>query len=120
MTAVRHRMQQAIEEGVLRQAVIADREGFPITSAGSAFQPEELSAGMFLIYSSIERLERSLFSDLVSTFELRLREGKIVVGARPFALEEDLFILIMVLPPGAGYRVLSQELISLFKQTRGE
>ena len=106
--------KEAVEAGQLLQVVLADEEGLIVENIGKQFPPEALIASFLGTGSAIDRIRELLGVGPIEELVVRLSTENLRLSGRFFLADDEYYLLIMVVPPGSGYRVLSTRLIQSF------
>ncbi|GEM_PF-1116477 len=103
--------EEAINKGHLVQVVLADGEGLVLENLGGRFPEEALIASLMGTGSRSDRIRQLLHVGPISEIAIRLKRENLILAGRFFDAADENYLLIMVIPPGNTYRVLSTRII---------
>jgi predicted regulator of Ras-like GTPase activity (Roadblock/LC7/MglB family) len=104
-------VQDAISSGIAKQLVVADRDGLIVEEKGDEFDSEELVASMLRALGAVGQIETTLRTLPVSELVVHLDSDDLMISTRFVLVDEEPFLLIVVVPKGSNYRVLSGHII---------
>ncbi|MFC1833113.1 hypothetical protein ACFL2Q_00075 [Thermodesulfobacteriota bacterium] len=109
--------QEALEDGLVLQIVVADEEGMIVENGGEMFPPDSLVATFFKLQGASEYLEQVLNLEQASEMAIRYNVSKVTLVFIPFTSNElGSYLISAVIPFGAGYRVFVRRLLERCKR----
>jgi len=102
------------EAGHFMASFLVDSEGLPVASESSAYDPDAASAMTAMVKKVVEQAQFQLhLSDAV---EVNIRaDDKTHLVCRYFSLGDETLILVVVVPPGKPYRLVTTRAIKAIK-----
>lgn len=103
------------EKGGFKASVLATTDGLPIAIVPPVYDSDTISAMVAMVLDAIQRAQSRLgFArvDEVSAVD----DGKMRLVCRYFSLDDESFILAVVVPPNRRYRSLTNQAISRVRQ----
>jgi len=104
-------VERAVEEGRVKQVLVADGEGFVLENVGNQFDPESLAAAFSPSHGLAQRLQETLGCGLVGELAVRLEPERLRIVVRYLLHDNERFMIVVVLSTERGWRLLTNHII---------
>lgn len=113
--AIQHVLNELCMAYNFEAVLLVGREGLPLAFAKSSHDPEKLAAITAIFRKSAHQIQSQMAWDGIEEVTATSRDGQRLVG-RLIMLEDEEFILVILLPHWISYRKATTEAIETIRQ----